>query len=825
MSKWSAIILTFLISVFLPLGAVNGQVTSPTPSETVPKAYECPSEINAVYEQKGNGEKCTTDYEEFKKDPSLYHYWTDDTQVTIEGRAKERARQFIYWVMNHPSIDNHPVLIKVWSTARNLSYFLVILTAALLGLGIIVGQKTNFDTGVRVWPSVIKIFTSILYIAFSATIVISIIQLSDVLMKFFIENLGGKDLFNIYFQGISQESNYGFYGIKDLNIGAQESVRTQLFVLKLTEITYYILGGMILLRKIILWFLLFVSPFLAIILSFAITKNVGWIWISVFFQWVFYGPLMALFLGGMATIWKAGIPFVFDFSRNNSSAGYIYPTATNILWGGPAQQLSILNNINFIDPYVEYIITLVMLWVVTFFPWWLLRNFRDFCCDSIQAIKNILLSNLPGRTPGPNPSPSFMPSNLSTNLSAALKMQRETESTIKTKIETIEEIKKAKTEEIVHSLDMRATKITDIARIETNKETSQNINYLKNPTQAATATERQKYMNIRVELSNRATKSDPLATKIVSSVFAPPLQQLRNRTSIISSLPKSAPVTQVVSVKVKLPTTKVQEVASTVANTVDSDPTIIADLVEKTSIGADKIHLVLSILNSMAEGSAQQIAERLIKETKLTKEQIVSVLKEYSEAVNLNSRISQKVADELNIKEEDVKEVVSIQTPIVAEPEKHVEQTIVVPQTVSIDEYEQVKKMWANQYEKGEIPVTENIKTREAWVENDIVLITNTLNKLLSENQELKQEGLDSIGYILPIFMVNNLNGEQLIAYLKAKLEAAKTIKEFADREKEVTKKLKSESEKVEVFKPKKKEAEKTMELKEELSVETKRDL
>lgn len=819
MNKWLiSFIISFSLLFWFPL-AVHGQATTPTPMADTPKAYACPPEFEEIYQQKGAGEKCTTDYNEFKSDPSLYHYWTDDLQVTIEGRSKERARQFIFWVMNHPSIDNHPALIKIWTTARNLSYFFVILTAALLGLGIIIGQRTNFDTGIKVWPSIMKILTTILYISFSATIVIILIQLSDIIMKFFIENLGGKDLFNIYFRGNSQEANYNFYGIKDLNIGAQESIRTQLFVLKLTEITYYILGGIMILRKIILWFLLFVSPFLAFLFSFSLLKNVGWIWIGVFFQWAFYGPLMALFLGGLATIWKAGIPFLFDFSRSNTMAGYIYPTATNILWGGPAQQLTSLNNVNYIDPFAEYIITLIMLWAVIFFPWWLLRNFRDFCCDSISAIKNILLSNFgPGRNPGPGPAPSLTPASLKANLGAALNIPRDIGTTTRTKIETVEEIKKAKTEEIVHSLDMKATKITDVARFETNKESVKNVNYLKNPTQASTAGDRQRYMNIRSEISSRAAKADPLANRIVTSVFAPPLQQVKNRSSLIISLPKAVPVTQIVSVKVKLPTTKVQEVSTSVANYVNSNQAIVSDIAKKTNVEELKVQQTINLLHQTINSPAQTIIKRISDEAKLDKVKIIAVIKEYSIAVKSDVKISQAVAEKLQVKPEEVNEVVSTQTPIVTDPEKNIEQTIAVPQTVSIDEYEQVKKMWVSQYEKGEVPTTENIKTRDKWVEQDIILITNTLNKLLSENQELKQEGLDEVGYILPVFMINNLNGEQLVAYLKAKVEAAKSVKELSDKEKEITEKLKAESEKVEVMKPKKKEAEKTMEMKRELN-------
>jgi len=934
----------FLAVVFFLPSFVLGQ--TPTPGQIAPKAYTCPPELDQIYQQINTGEKCTTNYEEFKTDPKLFHYWTDDEEVTMQGRAKERARQFIDWVMNHSSIDNHPVLLKVWSTARNVSYFFVILTAALLGLGIIIGQRTNFDTGVKVWPSVIKILTSILYIAFSATIVISIIQLSDVMMKFFIENLGGKDLFNIYFN--IGEKNYFFFGIKDLNMGAQESIKTQLFILKLTEITYYILGGMLILRKIILWFLLFVSPFLPILFSFSLIKNVGWIWIRVFFQWVFYGPLFALFLGALATIWKAGIPFIFDFSRHDIAAGYIYPTATNILWGGPAQKLTSLNNINYIDPYVEYIITLIMLWAVTFFPWWLLRTYLDYCCEGISAIKNLLLSNFgPGRNP-PSPGPTLSPVSLTTNLGAALKIPKEVETSMKTRIETVEEIKKAETEEIVHSLDMRATKITDVARFETNKTTNEtfnkNINYLKNPTQATTINERQKYMNIRVELSNRAAKADPLAGRIVSSVFAPALEQVKNRAAIINTLPKMAPVTQMVSFRVKLPEEKVRQVSSSITNMVVNKKDIIETISQKTGvtpetttrvinmlhqnintpatemvqkisnntnlerekvssvikefstqvkqvadtrlpvaqmisvkvkISEEKVRQVSSSITNMVVNKkdiietisqktgvtpetttrvinmlhqnintpATEMVQKISNNTNLEREKVSSVIKEFSTQVKSNTKIIEAVAKENNLNSEQVNKVIDAQAPVisvipqtvsideyeqvksklmdqyenVAEPGKNIEQNIVIPQTVSIDEYEQVKKMWMDQYEKGEVPITENIKTRDAWVEKDIVIITNTLNKLLSENVELKQEGLDEVGYILPIFIVNNLNGEQLITYLKAKIEAAKTVKELSDKEKEITEKLKSKSETVDVLKPKKKEAEKTMEMKKEL--------
>ncbi|MEK7522340.1 MAG: hypothetical protein AAB569_02085 [Patescibacteria group bacterium] len=700
-------ITVFFTFLFLVVSPASAQ-TLPTSFETPPQLCGCPPELNQIYTEKNTGETCigtrnvTTAFQEFNADPKTKHLWIEDQEVTAQGKANDRARQFIYWVTTHAAIDNHPVLTKVWGTARNLSYFLVILTAALLGLGIIIGQRTNFETGIKLWPAITKILTAILYIAFSATIVITVIQLSEILMKFFIENLGGNDLFNIYFSGVSQEKNYtDFVGCRDLNIRVQEAAKTEILILKLTNWSYYFMGGMLLLRKIILWFLLFVSPFLAILLSFAFIKNVGMIWIGVFFQWVFYGPLLALFLGGLASIWKYGIPFVFDFSRVDTAAGYIYPSATSILYGGPGQTLSITNSGNYIDTFVEYVITLIMLWAVTIFPWFLLRIFRDYCCEGINAMKNMMLANLnPGHPSGPSPAPTPIPAGISSNVGVEMKIPREIGATVKTKIETIEEIKKAKTEDISRSLNIKASNITDIAHFETNKTlnetTNKNINYLKNPIQASTPAERQKYMNIRSELSSRASKADPIANRFIKSFIVSKIN-IAEKENIIKTLPK---------------------------------PT-----------------------------------EILTSDTK-----------------------------------------------------KNIEEIISVSPAVTLDEYEQVKKMWINAYEKGEIPKTENLRSRSEWVEYDIVLITNTLNKLLSDDKVLKAQALDEIGFILPIFLVNNLSGDQLVTYLKAKIEAARTIKALLDREKEVTERLKAGAEEtVDVLKPKKKEAEKTMELKQEL--------
>lgn len=825
------IILSFYFSHFSqPVKAVESYKLNitPIPCSRAPGLGDCPTDLQPVYQS----EPCVSSYETFIQDPINQHFWAVDPQITSQGKTDERARQFIYWAVNRSSVDEHPVLKSIWSFSRNIVIFIIILVVAVSGIGFIIGQRANFDFKIKIWPLIFRIASLLLYVSFSAAIVLFLIQISEILMKFFIEKLGGQDLFNIYFAGTSVEKNYtDFIGCRDLNFKVQESIETSLFLLKLTNIIYYIVGGMLILRKIILWFLLFISPFLAIFVPFVFIRNIGWIWIGVFFQWLFYGPIFALFLGALAKIWRTGIPFPFDFSRTNQLAGYIYPTGMNIVYGGPAQiaaqQIGALNSGNYVDTFTEYVISLIMLLAVALFPWWLLRIFRDYCCDGIYATKNILMSIYDSLRGGPTPTPPPTPQSPTATISTALKMPKKVEIPVKVHLETIEEIRKTKTEDISRSLNISTKKLTDIASFETNKQVQQtvkrNIEYLANPTKAKTPSERQRFMNIRTELFNRAVKRDPLAQSILSSVSSSKVEQQQKRQQLIKTVPKMVPVTQVVSVKVGLSREKVNTITSSLVNVVSTNTQLVNTLAETVNLPPQQIQLILHLMVQNLNKPVNAITQEISQQTHLRKEKVDQVFKTIVQAMKTNKKLLETIAEKENIPSTTLNKFIEEQVSVMVEPEKHLTEVITIPPTVSIEEYESVKKMWQKQYEEGEVPLTENIKSRAAWVEHDAVFITNTLNKLLSPNEELRNQGLEDLGYILPIFLINNLSGEQLTVYLKAKLEAAKTVSEQLAKEKEITEKLKAKSEEelVEVAAPKKEEAKKTMEMTEELKVKS----
>lgn len=826
-------IMFFLCFFFLNF-SVQAQVTPP-PSIQIddklgiygdpppcPKSYCEREDLKSVYK---DSERCATSFEDFKKNPTTTHYWVEDPKITAQGKADERARQFIYWVINTNAIDTHPSLTKIWNNTRNISYFFTILIAALMGLGLIIGQRGHFETKIKIWPLVWKIGGMLLFITFSASIVIALIQLSEIIMKFFTENLGGKDIFNIYFGSTSTEQNYiDFIGCRDLNYRIQESVGAEIFLLKLTNITYYVMGTMLLLRKILLWFLLFVAPFIAILYPFVFIRNIAWIWIGVFFQWLFYGPLFSLFLGGLATIWKAGIPFPFDFSRTGKPAGYIFPTAINLLYGGPAQTMgSPLNNGNYIDTFIEYVITLIMLWAVIFFPWWLLRIFRDYCCDGINAAKNILMSmydQMRNGQPPTGPSP-ITPSQ--STIGATLNIPKQVDIPIKIKMETIEEIKKTKSEDISRSLNLSATKLTDVAHYETNRQVKENfnrnLNYIANPTKAETPTERQRFMNIRTELFNRAVKQDQVARQILSATSVSKIESIQKKQEILRTIPQTIPVSQALSAKFNLSQDKISSLNSSFTNSISSNNQVLNSISQASNLPVVKIQTILASFKDQTTTPATKVVDNVSKATNSTKEEVAKILNEISKTLQANKEVVKDVAQKENISEEQVSQVVLAQIPAITEPEKNIEQTLAVPPSISIEDYEQVKKMWQQQYEKGEVPVTENITSRAQWVEQDTVFITNTLNKILSTEETLRMQGLEDIAYILPVFLINNLKGEELVVYLKAKLEAAKNVQNQIEKEKEITEKLKTKSqeEMVNVERPKVEEATKTMEMKQEL--------
>ena len=684
MVKKFIIIIWFLISSLIPLTQTYAaeslyEIKVDTPI-TCKAGATCPDEMPPIYDK--IGESCAASYEEFLANPIQTHYWIEDPDITEQGKADERARQFLYWTLTTTAIDEAPVLRNVWNITSIVAIFGVVLVATIFGIGYIISRRTNynfFSFNVQIWPTVIKLVMMLLYIALSAAIVFLLIQLSELLMKFFIDQLGGRELFNIYFTsdvgqdllGGTERSYKDFVGCRDLNIRVQEAVNAEIFLLKLTNVSYYVMGVMLILRKILLWFLLFVSPFLALLMPFIFIRNIGWIWIGVFFQWLFYGPLLALFLGGMAQIWKTGIPFRFDFSRVSQSGafnqdGYVYPTGINIVYGGPAQRLEgfnrpidAANNGNYVDTFAEYVITLIMLWAVTFFPWWLLRIFRDYCCEGIYAMKNILLAmydQLRGGGPSIGPSPTPPPP------SQKLKLETPTPTKVTVSLGTIEQIRNTMSRDLVRNLNLHVTKITDVATLETNRQLRStvinNVTYLANPVKAQTPAERQQFMNLRSELFARAIKNDTVAKSILSTTSVSTSEKQRVREQIVRTLPQIISLEKIVVNEIKIPQQQITQITNNYTKTIISNEQTIQNIAQNTNT---KPQEVKTILNSYIQNMSQPVTNlisRIAAEQKIPQEKVKLVLSQ-SAAIGQYASIVQRMASEQKLQPQQVTRILS----------------------------------------------------------------------------------------------------------------------------------------------------------------------
>ena len=100
-------------------------------------------------------------------------------------------------------------------------------------------------------------------------------------------------------------------------------------------------------------------------------------------------------------------------------------------------------------------------------------------------------------------------------------------------------------------------------------------------------------------------------------------------------------------------------------------------------------------------------------------------------------------------------------------------------QQVSLDDYEAVKKLWKENYQNLEVPQSlAGERNRRQWITEDISEIEQTISLLTSANPEEVEEGMQKVSDILPFLLMGGFSQTEIIAYLKAKMEAGKGVLE-----------------------------------------------
>jgi hypothetical protein len=296
-----------------------------------------------------------------------------------------------------------------------------------------------------------------------------------------------------------------------------------------------------------------------------------------------------------------------------------------------------------------------------------------------------------------------------------------------------------------------------------------------------------------VNILNEARSIVSETAKAPSAIASAPISEIQE--NIKDQSQKTEEKTTVSTGEVsKLTTQEVKTVKSLMTVTAQNEQ-VVSTLATETKLNPQQVRSVITSYASHVGESPAEVVKNVEKASGVAKEDVQTVIENIADTVLDSEEIVSDVALKENISKEQVSQVMGKQLEVATAPQENIEKTIAIPQTISIEDYEEVKEMWSKQYEEGEVPVSESIKTRADWIQQEVVILTNTLNKIMSEDVKLQQQGLDDVGFLLPIFLINSLKGEELIVYLKAKLEAAKATEKIIARESMLREKIKKEQE------------------------------
>ncbi len=698
--------------------------------------------------------------------------WVVDPEVTFTGKNAARSKDLLNWTLHDyrwtfTAQGQTSPLESFWLIIRNIIYALFILFVIATAF-ILIATRGKSLSAMRFIP---RFFAIVLLVTFSFSLLSLLYQTTDLIQGFFLRNpaapnepcppscISQADLFFIDWE--YEE----FIGYRLVGEEYQESAFINLLLVKLTAFTYFAMVGTLFVRKIILWFFIILSPVFPLLLLYYPVRNTGKIWIGEFFRWLMYAPLFAIFLSGLVHLWRAGIPQNFDWSRTGISDSIVYPTATSILIGGPSQVLHLTNSANVVDTFAQYVIALLMLWMVILLPWVLLQIFLEYAMNynyaESPAFKGLMgwarrpkaptppasPPPVPPRKPGPDIPPMKKPvipppPPAGTGLARTIP----TETTAVYKQPTLNIKPMPAHVQTLRMANLSVPTLRDVARFDsaiTSNKSSQiheisrvkeTLGKLSNVSTITNTTEKARFNELRDRLVKESQSGNIMASTIMNASHT----------------------MNVVNMTTSQVTNHIKETFSKI-----SRPESITNLVDKQRFNT--IHQAFTKAsqegNQFATQTLQKIATIAQTETPEAQKAEIAKLKEtlVEEKQKGNELAKQLVA----FVDEETK-------PTALPAQNNV-------QTVSLEDYEAVRKMWTKNYQTMEVP--QNLDkanvTRTQWIQDDINQITQTINMLSSSDADVVEQGLHSVSTILPFLMMGGFTLPEIVAYLKAKKQAA----------------------------------------------------
>ncbi len=596
--------------------------------------------------------------------------WTPDPDVTFAGKVAARSADLLNDVIanyqwSKYDQDKNPFQ-SIWISVRNIVY-------ALLSLFILAGAFLIIITrgqSITVRKFIPRFIFIILLILLSFELIRFIYDRADDITRMFLyvrseqRLINSSDLLNIAFD------YKDFQGLKRVGSPGEfdEAAFISTLMIKLTAATYYAMFIILIVRKVILWFFIIVSPIFPLLLFFSPIRNTAKIWIGEFFRWLLYGPLFAIFLAGLVALWKIGIPLDVNKPCTPQDTEKDYPTAINILIGGPCQELAFkpedkqFNSVNTKESFTQYVVALLMLWMVIIMPFILLKIFLDYFKEMQFGENGMLKYLLNSQRPKPKPPAPIKP--------------------------------------IIHM-----PPIAPMPPISPDKFGA---------------------ASLAKELSRSKDVSDSLA---------------HLKPQLVVNMQSQKSISQVLDLtKLKIPT--IVEVAKLDANSAGVEANKLSEALKRVS-GTS------TLLTPQEKQQSQNLRERLKTESEKGNSVADSIL--------------EAAKDEKDAKLNEENKL----------------------QTVSVEDYEEVKKTWEENYRNLEPPDSFDgmPQSRAAWLKEEEKQIPLAIDNLLSGDPDKIEQGKRMVSKILPFLLLGGFSKSEIVAYLRAKLEAAKGVLEEVMKE------------------------------------------
>src|SRR3989344_4856131 len=288
-----------------------------------------------------------------------------------------------------------------------------------------------------------------------------------------------------------------------------------------------------------------------------------------------------------------------------------------------------------------------------------------------------------------------------------------------------------------------------------------------------------------------------------------------------STVPVVTPaIVQSVSEKTNTSKEQVEQILTTMSQTITlSKEESIKQIAEKTDSTPEEVTKVLGAI-PMAGVSSQPpapeipavtpaIIQSVSEKTQVEQSTVERILDVYPRQAGTKEERIEQIAQQLSVPQETVERVIGA-TPMTTPTQ--VAGGPPPDSPVSIEEYEEIRKMWMNHYRTTEVPVSQIVRDRVGWIDEDVMMLTNTLDLLTSPSPKDKHKGIEQVSTILPFLLLGGFSDVETMIYIKAKLEAAKLIRDELQQVAQATEEYKRTEEFVDV-KPSEQEVSATMTL------------